>query len=132
MKYIILFTLVLASCWSPKQRYDRLVMKYPDLIETDTVTIQDTIIEINEIPVPEYSDSFIIEHDTFFETKKLIIKKKGKHFGVTVKPDTITFRDTIPYQVKVPGRVIIKKEFYPWWLLVAFLTGMLIAYRLKP
>jgi hypothetical protein len=81
--------------------------------------------------VPEYKDSFIIEHDTFFETKKLIIKKKGKHFGVTVKPDTITFRDTIPYQVKVPGRVIIKKEFNPWWLLVAFLTGMLIAHRLR-
>lgn len=131
MKYIILFTLVLASCWSPKQRYDRLIMKYPDLIETDTVVINDTLIETYEVPVEEFNDSFIILHDTIIETKKLIITRKGNHFGVKVKPDTITFRDTISYKVKVPGRVIIKKEFNPWWLLVAFLTGMLIAYRLR-
>ena len=132
MKYAILFTLFLASCWSPKQRYDRLVMKYPELIETDTVTIKDTLVEIDTITTEEFSDSFIIVHDTIIETKQLIVTRKGNYFGVKVKPDTITFRDTIPYQVKVPGRVIIKKEFYPWWLLVAFLTGMLIAHRLRP
>ena len=131
MKYAILFALTLASCWSPKQRYDRLVMKYPDLIETDTVTIKDTLIEIDTVTTEEFSDSFIIVHDTIIETKKLIITRKGNHFGVKVKPDTITFRDTISYQVKVPGRVVIKKEFNPWWLLVAFLSGMLIAYRLR-
>jgi len=107
---LILFMTTLASCWTPKQRYDRLVTKYPDLIETDTVTIKDTLVETFEVPVPEYRDSFIIEHDTFFETKKLIIKKKGKHFGITVKPDTITFRDTIPYEVKVPGKIVKIKE----------------------
>jgi hypothetical protein len=106
-------------------------MKYPDLIETDTVVINDTLIETYEVPVEEFNDSFIILHDTIIETKKLIITRKGNHFGVKVKPDTITFRDTISYKVKVPGRVIIKKEFNPWWLLVAFLTGMLIAYRLR-
>ena len=110
MKYAILFALTLASCWSPKQRYDRLIMKYPDLIETDTVTIKDTLVEIDTIITKEFSDSFIIEHDTFFETKKLIITKKGNYFGVKVKPDTLTFRDTISYQVKVPGKIVKIKE----------------------
>lgn len=132
MKYIVLFSLFLASCWSPKQRYDRLIMKYPDLIETDTVIIKDTLIKTYEVPVKEFSDSFIIQHDTIIETKQLIITRKGNSFGVKVKPDTIIFRDTISYQVKVPGRVFIKKEFNPWWLLVAFLCGMILAYRLRP
>jgi hypothetical protein len=107
-------------------------MKYPDLIETDTVIIKDTLIKTYEVPVKEFSDSFIIQHDTIIETKQLIITRKGNSFGVKVKPDTIIFRDTISYQVKVPGRVFIKKEFNPWWLLVAFLCGMILAYRLRP
>jgi hypothetical protein len=110
MKKLIIIAVIFTSCFTPKQRYDRLVTKYPDLIETDTVTIKDTLIEIDTIMTKEFSDSFIIEHDTFFETKKLIIKKKGKHFGITVKPDTITFRDTIPYEVKVPGKIVKIKE----------------------
>jgi hypothetical protein len=135
MKYVILFSLVLASCWTPKQKYDRLIMKYPDLIETDTVTIKDTLVEIDTITTEEFSDSFIIQHDTFFETKKLKISKKGNRFGITIKPDTLTFRDTISYQVKVPGRIFIKRElnpWWPWWLLLAFITGMIIGHRIKP
>ena len=110
MKKLILIAIIFTSCFTPKQRYDRLIMKYPDLIETDTVTIKDTLVEIDTVMTKEFSDSFIIEHDTFFETKKLIVKKKGKHFGITVKPDTLTFRDTISYQVKVPGKIVKIKE----------------------
>lgn len=110
MKKLILIAAIFTSCYTPKQRYDYLVMKYPELVETDTVTIKDTLVEMDTITTKEFSDSFIIEHDTFFETKKLIIKKKGNLFGVKIKPDTLTFRDTITYQVKVPGKIVKIKE----------------------
>ena len=119
------------SCGSPKQRYDKLIRKYPYLYETDTVIVKDTIIKEIKVPITEYKDSFIIQCDTFIETKKLIVYKKGNLFGVTVKPDTITFRDTVAYEVKVAGRVITK-EFINWWYIAgAFLFGMILALYLR-
>lgn len=119
------------SCGSPKQRYDRLIRKYPYLVETDTVIVKDTIIKETKVPVPEYKDSFIIQHDTIIETEKLIITRKGDFFGITVKPDTITYRDTIPYEVKVAGK-IVNKEIINWWYIAgAFIVGMVLALYLR-
>ena len=121
---------VISSC-SPKHRYDRLIRKYPYLIERDTVIVRDTLIKETRVPVPEYRDSFIIECDTFIETKQLIIYRKGSFFGVTVKPDTITYRDTIPYEVKVAGKVV-NKEIINWWYIAgAFIIGMILALYLR-
>jgi hypothetical protein len=134
MKKAILFIVImitLISCGTPKQRYDKLIRKYPHLVETDTVIVKDTIIKETKVPVPEYRDSFIIEHDTIIETKKLIIERKGNFFGVTVKPDTITFRDTIPYEVKVPGRVAYIDKINWWYLVISFLIGIIATIFLK-
>lgn len=129
--FIIAMAITIASCGSPKKRYDRLIRKYPYLIETDTVIVKDTIIKETKVPVPEYRDSFIISHDTIIETEKLIITRKGDFFGVTVKPDTITYRDTIPYEVKVAGK-IVNKEIINWWYIAgAFITGLIIALYLR-
>lgn len=119
------------SCGSPKKRYDRLIRKYPYLSLTDTVIVKDTIIKETKVPVPEYKDSFIIQHDTIIETEKLIITRKGDFFGITVKPDTITYRDTIPYEVKVAGK-IVNKEIINWWYIAgAFIIGMVLALYLR-
>jgi hypothetical protein len=127
----IAMCITVISCRSPKQRYDNLIRKYPYLYETDTVIVKDTIIKEIKVPITEYKDSFIIQCDTFIETKKLIVYKKGNLFGVTVKPDTITFRDTVAYEVKVAGRVITK-EFINWWYIAgAFLFGMILALYLR-
>lgn len=134
MKKAILFIVImitLISCGTPKQRYDKLIRKYPYLVETDTVIVKDTIIKETKVPVPEYRDSFIIEHDTIIETKKLIIERKGNFFGVTVKPDTITFIDTIPYEVKVPGRVAYIDKINWWYLVISFLIGIIATIFLK-
>jgi hypothetical protein len=134
MKKAILFIVImitLISCRTPKQRYDKLIRKYPYLVETDTVIVKDTIIKETKVPVPEYRDSFIIEHDTIIETKKLIIEKKGNFFGVTIKPDTITFRDTIAYEVKVPGKVYTKNIINWWYLVISFLIGIIATIFLK-
>ncbi len=119
------------SCGSPKKRYDRLIRKYPYLVETDTVIVKDTIIKETRVPVPEYKDSFIVTHDTVIETEKLIITRRGDFFGVTVKPDTITFRDTIPYEVKVAGKIVNKEVINWWYIAMSFIGGLLIALYLR-
>ena len=129
--FIIAMFITVISCGTPKKRYDRLVHKYPYLVETDTVIVKDTIIKEVKVPVPEYRDSFIVEHDTIIETKKLIIEKKGNFFGVTVKPDTITYRDTIPYKIKVAGKVYTKHIINWWYLLISFLIGIIATLFLK-
>jgi hypothetical protein len=128
---ITVMCIAIISCGTPKKKYDRLIRKYPYLIETDTVIVKDTIIKETKVPVPEYKDSFIISHDTIIETEKLIIERRGDFFGVTIKPDTITFRDTIPYEVKVAGKVHTKKVFIWWYIPVAFLIGMVIAFKFR-
>jgi len=134
MKKAILFIVIcitVISCGTPKQKYDKLIRKYPYLVETDTVIVKDTIIKETKVPVPEYKDSFIIQHDTIIETEKLIITRKGDFFGITVKPDTITYRDTIPYEVKVAGK-IVNKEIINWWYIAgAFIIGMVLALYLR-
>jgi hypothetical protein len=133
MKQVIFIAMCITviSCGSPKKRYDRLIRKYPYLVETDTVIVKDTIIKETKVPVPEYRDSFIIQHDTIIETEKLIITRKGDFFGITVKPDTITYRDTIPYEVKVAGK-IVNKEIINWWYIAgAFIIGMVLALYLR-
>jgi hypothetical protein len=127
----IAMCITLFSCGSPKQRYDKLIRKYPQLIEFDTVVVKDTIIREIKVPVPEYKDSFIIKHDTVIETEKLIITRKGDFFGVTVKPDTLTLRDTIPYEVKVPGKVAYIDKINWWYVVISFISGVFIALYLR-
>lgn len=132
MKQVIFIAMCITviSC-SPKHRYDRLIRKYPYLSLTDTVIVRDTLIKEVKVPVPEYRDSFIIQHDTVIETEKLIITRKGDFFGVTVKADTITYRDTIPYEVKVAGK-IVNREVINWWYIAgAFIIGMVLALYLR-
>jgi len=133
MKHLLIIAtcITLFSCGSPKQRYDKLIRKYPYLVETDTVIVKDTIIREVKVPVPEYKDSFIITHDTVIETEKLIIERRGDFFGITVKPDTLTFRDTIPYEVKVPGRIAYIDKINWWYLVISFLIGIIATIFLK-
>lgn len=128
---IIAMCVTVISCGSPKQRYDKLIRKYPYLIETDTVIVRDTLIKEVRVPVPEYKDSFIVTHDTVIETEKLIITRRGDFFGVTVKPDTITYRDTIPYEVKVAGKIVNREVINWWYIASAFIIGMVLALYLR-
>jgi hypothetical protein len=127
---MILAAIFMGSCRTPQWKHDRLVHLYGDeLCSIDTIVIKDTIIKTVKVPVPEYRDSFIFKTDTLYETKKVIIYKKGDKIFLNVKPDTLTIRDTIPFEVKVPGQVIEKKIFEWWWLLLAGLIGFILAHR---
>lgn len=133
--FLIVYSLILllvSSCRTPQRRHACLVNKYGvELCSTDTVVIRDTIIKEIKVPVPEYRDSFIFKHDTTYETKKVIIYKKGDKVFLTVKADTIRLRDTIPFEVRVPGPVITKEHFNWWYLVVSCLIGIIFAYRLR-
>jgi hypothetical protein len=131
IKIFIVMVITVISCGSPKQKYDKLIRKYPYLVETDTVIVKDTIIREVKVPVPEFKDSFIISHDTIIETEKLIIERRGDFFGITVKPDTLTFRDSIPYEVKVPGRIAYIEKINWWYVVISFIIGLCIAVYLR-
>lgn len=128
----IVLVLALISCRTPQQKHDRLIHKYgEELCTIDTFVIKDTIIKTVKVKVPEYRDSFIFKHDTTYETKEVFIYKKGDVIHLRTKPKTIEHRDTIPFEVKVPGPVVEKKIFEWWYLIVALLIGMVIAYQLR-
>jgi hypothetical protein len=137
---ILLLTLILgfilmamlAGC-SAEARYKRLVKKHPHLVEIDTVIVHDTIIKEIKVRVPEYRDSFIFKHDTTYETKEVIVYKKGDKIYLRVKPKEIIVRDTVPFEVKVPGKVVTIEKIkwnICWIILVVGLTaGLLIRKR---
>ena len=122
MKYLLIIVL-LVSC-GPQERYNRLIRKYPHLVETDTVVIRDTIIKEKKLIVPEYKDSFIITHDTIIETEKVIVQKIKDVFHFTVKQDTIRFVDTAYVEVKVPGKIVHTKEINWLYILLSFVAGI--------
>jgi hypothetical protein len=135
--YIVLFLIVFvgaiifgafAGCRTPQQRHDILTLKYGDLCTIDTVIVKDTIIKITKVPVPERRDSFIITTDTFIESEMFIIEKDGDEFKVTAKKDTINFRDTIPYEVKVPGKSYVKKSNDWEQLIIVCLLGFILGF----
>lgn len=134
-RYIAIFLLIfiggfilmtiLSSC-SVQKKHDRLVARHPEICVKDTYYIKDTIVKTVKVPVPEYRDSFIFKHDTTYETKQVVVYKKGDRVFLRVKPDTITYTDTIPYEVKVPGKIIEKEIFNWWYLVISFLFGIIV------
>jgi hypothetical protein len=128
----LVLLILLTSC-SAQDRYKRLVKKHPEFVQIDTVTVTDTIIKDVKIRVPEYKDSFIFKHDTAYETKEVIINKKGDRVWLTVKPKEIIVRDTVPFEVKVPGKVVTVEKTnynYIWFtLIVGLVVGFLLRRR---
>lgn len=135
-----MLAIALGSCQISKPRakkkLDCIVKLYPELIENDTVIVRDTIIREKKILVPEYRDSFIIEHDTIIETKEVIIEKKGTQYKFITKEKEIILKDTIHHEVAVPGKVITIQEKYPiinlaFLFLLGFVVGTVIVYMLR-
>ena len=107
-----------------------MVKKHPELVEIDTVIVTDTIIREVKVQVPEYRDSFIFKNDTTYETKEVIVYKKGDKIFLNVKAKEIIVRDTVPFEVKVPGKVV-KVNVIDWKILliilgVGLVTGLIL------
>lgn len=130
---LFILALLMLGCGAQK-RHDRLVAKYGNLCTIDTVRITDTIIKERKIKVPEFRDSFVFVHDTTYETKEVIITKKGNTIYVHGKPREVIVHDTIPYEVKVPAAVIKEKCWWDdWWkkIAIASIIGLCVVLILR-
>jgi len=93
--------------------------------------LTDTIIKDVKIRVPEYKDSFIFKHDTAYETKEVFIYKKGDRVWLTVKPKEITVRDTVPFEVKVPGKVVTVEKTNYNYIWITLIVGLVVGFLLR-
>jgi len=112
MKYFIIVALtLLTSC--AQQRFNRLIRKHPELVQTDTITRIDTV----EVFIPK------ISHDTAFlethlydtvEIQKERLKIKIWRVNDTVRVhgecDSITVTEYI--ETKIPVRYYEKSNFW--------------------
>lgn len=108
-----------------------MVEKHPEFITHDTVRVTDTIVKTLKVPVPEYRDSFIFKHDTTYETKEVIVYKKGEKIYLNVKPKEIIVRDTVPFEVKVPGKVVTITKTNTNLLWIILIVGLVLGILLK-
>lgn len=130
---LFILALLMLGCGAQK-RHDRLVAKYGNLCDIDTVRITDTIIKERRIKVPEFRDSFVFVHDTTYETKEVIIIKKGNTIYLQGKPREVIVHDTIPYEVKVPATVIKERCWWDnWWkkIAIASIIGLCVVLILR-
>ncbi|MEY4332373.1 MAG: hypothetical protein RLZZ196_1111 [Bacteroidota bacterium] len=125
-----ILTAFLASC-SAHDRYKRLVKKHPEFVQIDTVKVTDTIIKEIKVRVPEYKDSFIFKHDTSYETKEVFIYKKGDRVWLRVKPKEIIVRDTVPFEVKVPGKLVTIEKTNYRYIWITLMIGLVLGLILK-
>lgn len=135
MRYVLI-ALLITSC-SPKDRFTRLIEKYPYLLTTDTVVVKDTI----TLYIPEVQTDTVVTLkeliDTITLTKDRVTVKtwyvpKEKKVYIQGKCDPV-------YVTKVVERKIPVKyyEKYPWWkkllnnLLAIFIIFVIVYFVYK-
>lgn len=129
---VILLLMLLTSCRTPKERFDRLVIKHPELMQTVRVdTIRDTL-KISEVKLDTFFllkpiDTIIIEK----ERLKIKIIRKIDSFRVEGKCDSV--EKIIEKKINVPGATITKEvipEWVKWFIIalgaVAFTLGIIL------
>lgn len=135
---IILSILLLAGCVVPrnysraKEKVDRIVNKFPEILENDTIVITDSII------IPEVKTDTITkinENDTIIINKERLKIKIIRLPGDTFKIEGECKTDTIYKKIAVPVYSIdkhnlIKKQFLGlglWsWILILIIIILLI------
>jgi len=94
---IILVSLLIIGC-SPQKRLNRLITKYPQLTETDTITVRDTVVVENY----NYDTTTIIRlHDT-----TMVVNNER----VVLKYYYDTLRETIYHEVKCVGDTVYTEK----------------------
>ena len=112
--YIVqVLTVVLLVACSPQKRMNRLIKKFPDLVELDTIKIVDTII----VPTIEHDTTTIFKvstHDTVINTEKVFLKYFYDTLTREIHHEYICFGDTIIQEKIVPIEKVVYKEL-DWW-----------------
>lgn len=117
--------LLLISC-SPQKKLQRLVKKYPELLQKDTMIIEihDTII-VQSSSIDTITQFFHSDTITVLNTERLTLKyfydtiTKNIYHDVLIKTDTIFYDREIPVEV---DKVIIQElswwEKNNWWIII--------------
>lgn len=119
----------LASC-SPQRRFNRLIKKHPELIQTDTITRIDTVVVT--VPRVQHDTSFIETalHDTVYIEKDRLSVKLWKVYDtihVDAECDTVTVTEYI--ETKIPVKYYENKKSNLWiiiLLIVLFATYIFV------
>jgi len=125
MKASLLITVVLclSSC-SPEARLGRLLKKHPELRQSDTIVLRDTMIS----PASEADTQLVwnLIHDTVrVEKDRLVLSLRKVHDTLYLrgkcKSDTVVIRRKIPVT-----RYVVSKTRKPWalWAAVGVLSAM--------
>lgn len=123
--------LIITSC--AQGRFNRLIRKHPELIETQMVTRTDTI-TVNVDRVETDTVVRISElHDTVVVTEdRLRVQMHTVHDSlyITAACDSIIYTEYVTRDVAVVEYKERKSTPYKWWLILILTTGALI-YILK-
>lgn len=125
MRSYWLILLIGFSACSPQKRLTRLLDKYPQLMERDSVTTYDTIFrpefkhDTIFYPVKGERDTFIIRTERGVTNVYLNEDKSEARVDQEIKPDTIVNTNTIIKQM-------VKEKETNWWLVGALVFFILI------
>lgn len=112
MKYLIPLVFLIVAC-SPKDRFTRLVEKYPYLLTVDSVTIHDTI----RVVVPEVKVDTVVKVNDLLDT--IYIEKEQLKVKVWMKGDDVFIEgkcDTVYVDKIIERKIPVKYyEKTPEW-----------------
>lgn len=108
----VLAVILLVAC-SPQKRMNRLINKFPNLVQLDTIKIVDTVI----VPTIEHDTTTIFKvstHDTVINSEKVFLKYFYDTLTREIHHEYICFGDTIIQEKIVQVEKVIYKEL-DWW-----------------
>ena len=108
----VLAVILLVAC-TPQKRMNRLIKKFPNLVQLDTIRIVDTVI----VPTIEHDTTTIFKvstHDTVINSEKVFLKYFYDTLTREIHHEYICFGDTIIQEKIVQVEKVIYKEL-DWW-----------------
>ena len=112
--YIVqVLTVILLVACTPQKRMNRLIKKFPNLVQLDTIRIVDTVI----VPTIEHDTTTIFKvstHDTIVNSEKVFLKYFYDTLTREIHHEFICFGDTIIQEKIVQVEKGIYKEL-DWW-----------------
>lgn len=139
----------LTSCATPQKKLHKLLIKYPELKQTEKIIVRDTIRDTLRIEVPGVKTDFVVPCDStlidtvFIDTNQLHLKlwyEDGKIKG-SAACDTVYKTVNVEYPVEIPVEVdkIIYRRPRDGLVkgIICFIFGFLfsyfvLTYRRKP
>lgn len=131
----VLAVILLVAC-TPQKRMNRLIKKFPNLVQLDTIRIVDTVI----VPTIEHDTTTIFKvstHDTVINSEKVFLKYFYDTLTREIHHEYTCLGDTIIQEKIIQVEKVVYKEL-SWWekyetliyIILALFVGLIIYKRL--